>query len=92
MGESLYLILNGHVAIEREGRELAVLGQGDMFGEMALISEGTRSADAVARDDISLLGLKMDVINNIMPRDVSVQLLVNIILTLSRRLLEANSR
>ena len=92
MGESLYLVLNGHVAIEREGRELAVLGQGDMFGEMALISEGTRSADAVARDDISLLGLKMDVINNIMPRDVSVQLLVNIILTLSRRLLEANSR
>ncbi len=91
-GESLYLILNGTVAIEQDGRELALLGQGDMFGEMALISQGKRSADAVARDDISLLGLKMDVIHNIMPRDVSVQLLVNIILTLSRRLLEANSR
>jgi len=92
VGESLYLILNGHVAIEQEGREIALLGQGDMFGEMALISQGKRSADAVARDDISLLGLKMDVINNIMPRDVSVQLLVNIILTLSQRLMEANAR
>jgi hypothetical protein len=34
----------------------------------------------------------MDIINNIMPRDVSVQLLVNIILTLSRRLQEANAQ
>jgi hypothetical protein len=92
MGESLYLILNGSVAIEQDGQELALLGQGDMFGEMALISQGKRSADAIARDNISLLALKMDVIHNIMPRDVSVQILVNIILTLSRRLQEANAR
>ena len=59
---------------------------------MALISDGRRGADAVARDDISLLGLKMEIIDHIMPREVSVKLLVNIILTLSRRLLEANSR
>ena len=90
-GESLYVILNGNVAIADEGRELAMLRQGDMFGEMALISQGKRSADAVAVNDVSLLALKMDIINNIMPRDVSVQLLVNIILTLSRRLQEANA-
>lgn len=89
-GESLYLILNGNVTIADDGREIATLKQGDMFGEMALISQGKRSADAVALNDVSLLALKMDVINNIMPRDVSVQLLVNIILTLSRRLQEAN--
>lgn len=89
-GESLYLILNGSVAIADDGRELALLKQGDMFGEMALISQGKRSADAIAVNDVSLLALKMDIINNIMPRDVSVQLLVNIILTLSRRLQEAN--
>lgn len=92
VGESLYLILNGNIAIEQGARELALLGQGDMFGEMALISEGKRGADAVARGDVSLLGLKMDVIHNIMPRDISVQLLVNIILTLSRRLTDANTR
>lgn len=92
VGESLYLILNGSVSIEEDGRQLALLGQGDMFGEMALVSEGARSADAIAQDAISLLALKMDVIHNIMPRDVSVQLLVNVILTLSQRLQEANAR
>jgi len=91
-GESLYLILNGNVTIADDGREIATLKQGDMFGEMALISQGKRSADAVAVSDVSLLALKMDIINNIMPRDVSVQLLVNIILTLSRRLQEANAQ
>lgn len=91
-GESLYLILNGNVTIADDGREIATLKQGDMFGEMALISQGKRSADAVALNDVSLLALKMDIINNIMPRDVSVQLLVNIILTLSRRLQEANAQ
>lgn len=90
-GESLYLILNGRVAIADDGREIALLKQGDMFGEMALISQGKRSADAIAVNDVSLLALKMDIINNIMPRDVSVQLLVNIIMTLSRRLQEANA-
>lgn len=90
-GESLYVILNGNVAIADEGREIALLKQGDMFGEMALISQGKRSADAIAVNDVSLLALKMDIINNIMPRDVSVQLLVNIIMTLSRRLQEANT-
>jgi CRP-like cAMP-binding protein len=90
-GESLYLILNGSVAIADDGREIALLKQGDMFGEMALISQGKRSADAIAVNDVSLLTLKMDIINNIMPRDVSVQLLVNIIMTLSRRLQEANA-
>ena len=89
-GESLYVILNGNVGITDEGRELAMLKQGDMFGEMALISQGKRSADAVAVNDVSLLALKMDIINNIMPRDVSVQLLVNIIMTLSHRLQDAN--
>jgi hypothetical protein len=91
-GESLYLVLNGNVTIADDGREIATLKQGDMFGEMALISQGQRSADAVALNDVSLLALKMDIINNIMPRDVSVQLLVNIILTLSRRLQEANAQ
>lgn len=91
-GESLYLILNGNVTIADDNREIATLKQGDMFGEMALISQGKRSADAVALNDVSLLALKMDIINNIMPRDVSVQLLVNIILTLSRRLQEANAQ
>ena len=65
VGDKLYLILNGKIRISREvpgmGEEaLAVLGPGQAFGEMALLDESPRSADAVVHERCRLLTLSKD--------------------------------
>jgi CRP-like cAMP-binding protein len=61
-GDSLYVILKGKIKIEarsKDGRKnlLAILGPGDMFGELSLLDPGPRAATAVALTDIHLLSL-----------------------------------
>jgi hypothetical protein len=89
-GNELYVVLGGKVAIRDGSRELAVLDRGGMFGEMALVSNEPRSATAVSLSETSLLVLSMDIIKNVMPKEVSLQLMTNIIITLSARLRLAN--
>ncbi len=61
-GDSLYIIRSGKVRISKifrrgEEKSLAILGAKSIFGEMALLEEGKRSASATAVDDIRLLEL-----------------------------------
>ncbi|QNM99012.1 cyclic nucleotide-binding domain-containing protein [Chitinimonas koreensis] len=58
-GRELYVLLSGEVAVRRFGgvaeHELARLGPGDTFGELALIDFGDRSASVVALTDVRVL-------------------------------------
>lgn len=59
IGDTFYVIVSGSVKvtiINEDGREiiLAVLSEGDFFGELALMDNEPRSATIVAMDDASL--------------------------------------
>ena len=63
-GQELYIIQKGNVKITKfvNGNEvlLAVLKQGDIFGEMSLIENKPRSASAIAFEDSVLLAVNRD--------------------------------
>lgn len=64
-GDSMYLIQSGKVRISIHDQDanlvvLAELGEGDFFGEMALIDGRQRSADATVSEDASLAVLQRE--------------------------------
>lgn len=60
-GVGLYVLKAGHVRVmqarhpDRAEEELAVLGPGDVLGEMALLDDLPRSASVIAIEDVTAL-------------------------------------
>ena len=56
-GQEAYIVIDGEVAVERDGQHIRTLGPGSIVGEMALISELPRSATATLTEPGRLLVL-----------------------------------
>jgi CRP/FNR family cyclic AMP-dependent transcriptional regulator len=99
-GDKLYIVLDGRVRISKfipgVGEEaLAVLDRGDFFGEMALIDDKPRSADAKAHEgDATVLSIDRATLNEILGMDphASLQFLNLLCRMISRRLREINDK
>ena len=99
-GDKLYIVLDGRVRISKfipgVGEEaLAVLDRGDFFGEMALIDDKPRSADAKAHEtDATILSIDRATLNEILSMDphASLQFLNLLCRMISRRLREINEK
>jgi CRP-like cAMP-binding protein len=99
-GDKLYIVLDGRIRISKfipgVGEEaLTVLDRGDFFGEMALIDDKARSADAKAHDgDATVLSIDRATLNEILSMDphASLQFLNLLCRMISRRLREINEK
>jgi CRP-like cAMP-binding protein len=54
VGYEACVVLEGSVAIQRDGELLENAGPGAVFGEMAMIDKGVRTASVVATTDVTL--------------------------------------
>ena len=59
-GHELFLVSDGGVRVERSGQEVARLGPGEFFGELALLSGNPRNATVVATDPLETYVLGED--------------------------------
>ena len=47
-GREFFILLEGSAGVRSDGRELASLGEGDFFGEIALVTDKARTATVTA--------------------------------------------
>ncbi len=95
VGHEMYILLKGTINIideyDTHKKILAELGPGEIFGEMAMFEQHTRSAHALAKEPSQIVVLSEDVLKKLLEKKVPKKFLANIITVLCHRLRLTNS-
>ncbi|NVJ28215.1 cyclic nucleotide-binding domain-containing protein [Myxococcus sp. AM011] len=98
-GQEMFVVSRGKVRISKSvpgiGEEaLAILEAGQYFGEMAIIEDSPRSADAIAHISCSVWVIERSKLDQLMftDKDLAYVLLWTLVRTLSERLRETNDK
>jgi NADH dehydrogenase len=59
-GDKIYVVVTGEAEVIRDGKRIGELKNGDVFGEMALVSEKPRSATVRARTPLDLISISRE--------------------------------
>lgn len=94
-GDSMFFIRSGQVRIvlESDGTSdpVAILREGDYFGEMALLTGETRSATAFALGDVEAYVLRKDPFRNCLLQDPRIATEISRVMAQRRQFLEEKS-
>ncbi|NNL67384.1 MAG: cyclic nucleotide-binding domain-containing protein, partial [Myxococcales bacterium] len=86
LNESMFLIIDGKVAVRKQGRRVADLGPNDFFGEMSVLERARPSADVVTTEPTRLLCLQRADLFRLMEEFPTIPIIM--CQTLSRRMRE----
>ncbi len=89
-GDGMYVIVHGRMRVVRNTVEIATLGPGEVVGELAIMDQLPRSADAIALEDTSLLKLPSSALDDLLDRHGA--LARNLFHVVTKRLRESNAR
>jgi CRP/FNR family transcriptional regulator, cyclic AMP receptor protein len=98
-GDEMYVVVAGKVRISKRvpgvGEEaLGILEPGTHFGEMAMVDDSPRSADAIAHTACALAVIRREELDQLMfvDKELAYDLLWTLVRTLSARLRETNDK
>lgn len=72
LGDSLYIIVDGKVRVFDGERTLGLLGERDIFGELALLDPEPRSASVAAVEDSQLFRLDREAFSELMAANIDI--------------------
>ena len=73
-GTSMYIVLDGRVAIYINGKAVESIAAGGTFGEMALVDQSPRTASAVAETECALLAINREALIALVKNEPAVGL------------------
>jgi len=68
-GDELFLVVEGHGAVRRDGVDLGVVNAGDFFGDMALLGTGVRSSTVRSIVPMTLVALRAEHLDEVLAAD-----------------------
>jgi CRP/FNR family transcriptional regulator, cyclic AMP receptor protein len=88
-GDELFLVVDGHAVVTRDGVDLGVVNAGDFFGDMALLGTGVRTSTVRSIVAMTLLALRAEHLDEVLTSD---PLVARRVLSVVVRRLEATNR
>jgi CRP-like cAMP-binding protein len=88
-GTEFFVVLDGQARVERHGRQVATIGQGGFFGDLALLDRAPRNASVIADSELEVAKLGQRAFDSLLDHPgFSKKLLAG----LARRLREQDAR